>query len=74
MSVSKLTPEQAFVITGFTGVLCCKFSDFHADVERRKGGPIWTHQFAGEDGLALTKTLYKDDFFAMLPEGTPIDG
>ncbi|WP_431290447.1 hypothetical protein [Burkholderia cepacia] len=64
--MTKLTREQAVIITGFTGVLCCKFSDFHADAERRKGGPIWVHEFASnKDEL---KKLYHDDFMNLIPD------
>ncbi|HDR8927274.1 DUF7736 domain-containing protein [Burkholderia vietnamiensis] len=68
--MTKLTKEQAVVITGFTGIVCCKFSDFHADAERRKGGPIWTHEFASNrDEL---RELYRDDFMKLLPDDVPI--
>lgn len=63
--MSKLTKEQAIVITGFTGVLCCEFSDFHADVEKRMGTPVWTHEFASNRDAV--KELYRTDFMAMLP-------
>lgn len=66
----KLTKDQAIILTGFTGVLCCDFSDFHADVERRMGHPVWVHQFASNKGKV--KDLYRDDFLAMLPNGTPM--
>lgn len=77
---NKLTKDQAIIITGFTGVLCCEFSDFHADVERRKGAPVWTHEFASNKDEV--RELYRADFMALLPmdkartEGnrTPIDG
>ncbi|MBR8376509.1 hypothetical protein KDW20_12045 [Burkholderia cenocepacia] len=61
---SKLTKQQAIIITGFTGVLCCDFGDFHTDVERRKGRGVWTHEFASnKDEL---KELYRDDFMSIL--------
>jgi hypothetical protein len=43
--MTKLTKEQAIVITGYTGITACNFGDFHGDVERRLGHPIFTHQF-----------------------------
>ena len=43
----KFTKHQAIVISGYTGFLACsQFSDLHADVEKRLGQPVWTHQFA----------------------------
>jgi len=68
-SIDKLTHEQALVLTGFTGVLCIpNFADFHADVEKRLGHSVWTHQFASPEMKERVKDAYRDDFMAMLPE------
>lgn len=62
--MQKLTTEQAVVLTGFTGVMCCEiFSDFHKDLELRIGRPVFTHELP-----SLTdkiKELYKNDFMVM---------
>ena len=64
--MDKLTKEQAIVITGFTGVCCCNFGDFHADVEKRLGESISTI------GLGLrakkVKELYREDFLRLTPK------
>lgn len=65
---NKLTKEQAIILTGFTGVTCCNFSDFHEDVERRLGQPVWTHQFGNKEFAKLVNNLYRQDFLEMLPE------
>lgn len=62
----KLTIEQKVIITGYTGVLCCPFSLFHAEVENRAGRPVWTHEFAGEAGKELTQPLFREDFMEMI--------
>ncbi len=63
----KLTEDQAIILTGFTGILCCKnFSTFHKDVEQRLGRPVWTHEFA--DMRERLKELYRNDFLALIPE------
>lgn len=64
--MKKLTKEQALVLTGFTGVTCCNFGDFHGDVEKRMGQPVWTHQFGDKEFMEKVKDLYRDDFFSML--------
>lgn len=65
--MSKLTQQQAIVLTGFTGVMCVNnFSDFHGDVEKRLGRPIFTHEFPG--AMPEIKEAYRADFLAMLPE------
>ncbi len=65
--VQKLTKEQAIAITGFTGVMACKsFSDFHEDVEKRLGRPVFTHEFANKKLTEEIEELYRADFMAMV--------
>ena len=66
--MTKLTKEQAIVITGFTGKLACKFADFHEDVERRLGEPVFTHQFGDREFAKQIEELYRADFLAMIEE------
>lgn len=61
----KLTKKQALIVSGYTGVLCCPFLDFHRDVQKRLGQPVWTHQFSDPDVMAEIKAAYRDDFIAM---------
>jgi len=62
--MNKLTKEQAIILTGFTGILCCNFSDFHKDVEKRLGRAVFTHEFATLD----LKEVYKSDFSKLIGE------
>jgi len=64
--MNKLTKEQAVVITGFTGIAACNFSNFHEDVERRMGHPVWTHEFGNPEFMEKVKELYKNDFLSLL--------
>ena len=65
--MQKLTKEQAIAITGFTGIMACKsFSDFHGDVEKRLGRPVFTHEFANKKLSEEIKELYKTDFIEMV--------
>lgn len=65
--MSKLTKEQAIIFSGFTGILCGSFSDFHKDVEKRLGRPVWTHEFANKDVVEEIKEAYREDFMEMQP-------
>lgn len=47
--MTKFTKDQATVITGFIGVLAVSWADFHEDVEKRLGHPVFTHQFGNEE-------------------------
>lgn len=64
--MNKLTKEQAIVITGYTGITACQFGDFHGDVERRLGHPVWTHQFGDKEFMKKIQELYREDFLSML--------
>lgn len=64
----KLTKEQAIIITGFTGTMCCKFDEFHADVEKRLKRPVQTIEF-GFNWKSI-KEAYRDDFMKLI--GTKI--
>ena len=62
--MEKLTQKQKLVLSGFTGTLCTKFSDFHEDVEKRLNRPVFTHQFPElEDTI---QEAYREDFLSML--------
>lgn len=63
--MTPLTKEQGIVITGYTGIGACAFSDFHEDVERRLGRPVYTHEFASSELWDTLKILYRPDFIAM---------
>lgn len=63
MPIPKLTKEQAIILTGFTNIICCKFSDLHEDVEKRMGRPVMTHEFVRlADEI---KELYRKDFMEL---------
>lgn len=62
MDIQKLTKEQAVIISGFTGILCGEFSDFHADVEKRLGRGVQTFEFGFKEFATEVKKLYEADF------------
>jgi hypothetical protein len=64
--MKKLSKEQAIVITGFTGKLACKFSDFHGDVEKRLGRPVFTHEFGNKEFAKEIEELYRSDFLEIV--------
>jgi hypothetical protein len=59
----KLTKEQAIIVSGYTGFLICQFPDLHADIERRLGRPVFTHELA----YMQLSELYKTDFIKLAP-------
>ena len=63
----RLTKEQAIIVSGYTGFLCCNFSDLHADIEKRLDRPVWTHELGSEHMRKLVKDKYRDDFLSLVP-------
>lgn len=63
--MQQLTKEQALAIMGFTGVTATNFGDFHEDVEKRLGRPVFTHEFANEAVMNEVKEAYRKDFLEM---------
>ncbi|EMX8695995.1 hypothetical protein AAH248_001209 [Klebsiella michiganensis] len=68
--IKKLTPEQALIISGYTGVLACSASAVKADVEKRLGEPVGdiTLVSFGEEKISA---LYKDDYANLCPHTHP---
>lgn len=61
--MTELTLEQAIIVMGYTGYSTCGFSYFHADVEKRLGRPVFTHEFPGLK--EIIQEAYREDFIAM---------
>lgn len=64
--MNPLTKEQAVVVSAYTGVLICEFSDMHKAIEDRLG-PVWTHQLAEPEIWSRIKEAFRDDFMALTP-------
>lgn len=65
MDIQKLTKEQAIIISGFTGILCGEFHDFHEDVEKRLGRGVQTFEFGIKSFVTEVKKLYEADFIEL---------
>ena len=72
-SAPRLTKEQAVIVSGFTGFLCCDFSDLHVEIERRLGRPVWTHELS-EIMNTEVRRAFRDDFVALSPNAAVSDG
>lgn len=67
--MEKLSKDQAVVISAYTGIACCKFSDIREYVERIMGRPVFTHEFAFM--AEKIKEAARDDFMDLI--GAPND-
>jgi hypothetical protein len=61
-----MTKREAAVISAFTGILCCKFSDFHQYVEQIMGRPVWTNEMGDKDIAATIKEKAKPNFMTIV--------
>lgn len=66
--MQKLTKEQGIVLSGYTGLMMCRFSDFHEDVEKRLGRPVFTHEFGNKLFADHLKELYRSDFMSLFED------
>lgn len=63
-NVPVLTLEQMLIISGFTKTLCCSFEQFHIDVEKRLGRPVFTHEFPSL--ASVIQEAYREDFMKLV--------
>lgn len=66
--MTKLTKLQAEIITGYTGILCMSWSEFHGAAEAKLGRPVFTHEFGAPDTWAELKKAYRAQFLELCPE------
>lgn len=65
MSVTKLTVEQAVIVSAYTGILICEFHLVHEAIEKKFGRPVFVHEMPElEEEI---RELFKDDFLALAP-------
>ena len=66
--MQRLTTEQAIVVSAYTGVLICDFSDLQKAVEKKLGRQVWTHEFTSSKLTTQVEAVFRDDFLALAPE------
>lgn len=69
-----MTKQERLIVSGYTGVMMCEVRDLLADVSKRAGRPVHVHELGGDQGLALARELYGEDFQALCESRPPSDG
>lgn len=69
MKIKRLTKEQAIIISAFTGVLCCDFSDLHDAIEKKISHPVYVHELGDKNMAKRIKEAFREDFLSLLPVG-----
>lgn len=57
-----MTKQEKIVVSAYTGILMCDFSDLHEYIEKKLGRPVWTHEMASEEVQKEIRQKTKDDF------------
>lgn len=60
-----MTKQEKIVVSAYTGVLMCDFSDLHEYIEKKLGRPVWTHELASEEVQKEIRQKTKDDFLEL---------
>ena len=60
-----MTKREKQVVSAYTGVLMCDFSDFHGYVEEILGRPVWTHEMALDEVEKEIKEKSKKEFLSI---------
>lgn len=60
-----MTEEERIIVSAYTGVLMCSFSELQKYVEQKLSRPVFTHEFADKDVIEEIKERVRDDFLAL---------
>jgi len=60
-----MTEKERVIVSAYTGVLMCNFSELHKYVEQKLGRPVFTHEFTDKDIIEEIKERVRDDFLAL---------
>lgn len=60
-----MTKEEQVIVSAYTGVLMCDFSDLHKYIEEKLGRPVFTHELCYPSVKAEIKEKTKKDFLRL---------
>lgn len=63
-----MTKYEKIVVSAYTGILMCDFSDMHEYIEKKLGRPVFTHEMANKTLWNEIAEKTKDDFLAICKE------
>lgn len=61
-----MTKEEAVILSAYTGITMCSFSDIHGYIEKILNRPVWTHQLANKELWEEIKEKAKPDFLRIV--------
>lgn len=60
-----MTHKEKVVVSAYTGILMCDFSDVHKYIQEKLGRPVWTHEFAYKEVQEEVKEKTRPDFLKL---------
>lgn len=60
-----MTKQEKVIVSAYTGILMCDFSDVHEYIEKKLGRPVWTHEFADEGLNDEIREATREDFLSL---------
>lgn len=60
-----MTLHEKVIVSAYTGVLMCDFSDVHKYIEDKLGRPVYTHEMASFNVQDEIKKAVKPDFLSL---------
>lgn len=60
-----MTKQEKIIVSAYTGVLMCDFSDMHEYIEKKLGRPVWTHELASKEVWDEIREATKSDFLKL---------
>lgn len=63
-----MTKQERIIVSAYTGVLMCDFSDVHKYIEEKLGHPVWTHDLAYQETWDLVREKTRGDFMKLCLE------
>lgn len=65
-----MTKREKIVVSAYTAVLMCDFSDLHEYIEKKLGHPVWTHELASKKVWEVIKEKSESDFMDICQNDT----
>ena len=60
-----MTHREKVIVSAYTGILMCDFSDVHEYIEKILERPVWTHEMADKKIWDEIKAASQSDFIAI---------
>lgn len=63
-----MTLHEKVVLSAYTGILMCDFSEVHKYIEKFLGRPVWAHELASDALWETIEEKAKADFLKIIKD------